>query len=190
MTDHVDIRAGDADRERIAETLRVAVTEGRISLEELNERLDRTYEARTCGELDAIVADLPRAGGPPVSLPGVPDLLRLEAQNWQMVRQEGYWVVPPRINAIARQGSVRIDFTGAECAWPEIFMEVSCDARSSGIMITVPGDWQVRSDEVLVAGWGGVYNRPSAPTGPAAVTLRLTGRTDGHVWVRYRRRRT
>ncbi|GAA2996453.1 DUF1707 domain-containing protein [Streptosporangium longisporum] len=188
MTDHADIRAGDDDRERIAETLRVAVTEGRISIEELNERLDRTYAARTRGELDAVVADLPGANDPPVPLPGVPGVLRLVAQNWRTVRQEGHWVVPPRIDAIARQGSVRIDFTRAECAWREVFMEVSCDAQSGSILITVPKDWRVRSDEVVSSGLGGVHNKPPGPD-PGPVTLRLSGRTESFVWVRYRRRR-
>jgi len=55
------LRASDADRDRIAERLRHATAEGRLLAEELEERLERTFAARTYGELDAVVADLPGA---------------------------------------------------------------------------------------------------------------------------------
>jgi hypothetical protein len=53
------LRAGDADRERIADRLRVAHTEGRIDLAEFQQRLERCYESKTFGELDQLVRDLP-----------------------------------------------------------------------------------------------------------------------------------
>jgi hypothetical protein len=53
------LRASDEDRERIAERLRRAATEGRILPEELDERLGVAFSARTYGQLDALVADLP-----------------------------------------------------------------------------------------------------------------------------------
>jgi hypothetical protein len=55
------LRASDSDREQIAERLRIATAEGRIATDELEERLDALYRARTYGELDTIVADLPEA---------------------------------------------------------------------------------------------------------------------------------
>jgi Flp pilus assembly protein TadB len=53
------MRASDADREAIAERLRRATAEGRLLAYELEERLARALRARTYGELDAVVADLP-----------------------------------------------------------------------------------------------------------------------------------
>lgn len=53
------LRVGDADREQVAEILRDQHVAGRIDTEELQERLDRCYAAKTYGELDAVVADLP-----------------------------------------------------------------------------------------------------------------------------------
>ena len=53
------LRASDADRDRIAERLRHATAEGRLLADELEERLEATFAARTYGELDAVVADLP-----------------------------------------------------------------------------------------------------------------------------------
>jgi hypothetical protein len=60
MTD-VRLRAADADRERVAERLRTAAGEGRLSADELEERLETAFSARTEAELAALVADLPSA---------------------------------------------------------------------------------------------------------------------------------
>lgn len=70
------IRASDADRERTATLLREHHAEGRLTPEEFNDRLDRTFAAKTLGELDALLADLP----------GI-DLYRLPAH--------GIWAAPP-----------------------------------------------------------------------------------------------
>jgi hypothetical protein len=53
------LKASDADREHVAERLRRATGEGRLVAEELEERLGLALTARTYGELDAVVADLP-----------------------------------------------------------------------------------------------------------------------------------
>ncbi len=55
-----NIRAADADRERIAERLRRAHAEGRLDLTEFQQRLESCYEARTFGQLRELVSDLPR----------------------------------------------------------------------------------------------------------------------------------
>lgn len=60
-----DLRASDADRERVAEVLRDAVAEGRLDMTEFEERLDATYKARTYRELAPITRDLPVAGVTP-----------------------------------------------------------------------------------------------------------------------------
>ena len=54
-----NLRASDADREQIAERLRKAAAEGRLLAEELEQRIGATFAARTYGELDALVDDLP-----------------------------------------------------------------------------------------------------------------------------------
>lgn len=60
MAEHRNMRASDADRAHIAERLRRATEEGRLLAHEFDERLGQALNARTYGELDAIVADLPR----------------------------------------------------------------------------------------------------------------------------------
>jgi len=59
------LRASDAERERTATLLRDHAAAGRLTPEELDERLDAAYTARTVGELEALARDLPAATGAP-----------------------------------------------------------------------------------------------------------------------------
>lgn len=190
MADRAEIRAGDRDRDQVAEILRVAVSEGRITVEELHERLDRTYAARTFGELDAIVADLPHAEILPALRPDSGEVLRLYAQGGKSFKQVGRWVVPPRIDLTAGWGTVKVDFTQAVCHHRVVAMQVTCDSPFGDIVIRVPRDgWWVDDEEVVTSGWGGVHNKPPAPPTPETIVLKLSGRLSGDIWVRYRRPR-
>jgi hypothetical protein len=62
------MRAASADRERAVDVLKAGFTEGRLSQDEYNERMNRAYAARTYGELTALTADLP-AGAVPTVFP-------------------------------------------------------------------------------------------------------------------------
>jgi hypothetical protein len=66
MASRAALRASDADRERVGERLRQAAAEGRLLTEELEQRLEASFSARTYGQLNAVVADLPgrRLTGP------------------------------------------------------------------------------------------------------------------------------
>lgn len=75
MADRANLRASDADRERVAERLRKATGEGRLLAEELEERLHAALSARTYGELDAVVADLPDEARPHRPAPLAPVIL-------------------------------------------------------------------------------------------------------------------
>lgn len=54
-----DIRASDSDRDRTASLLREHLAAGRLTPEEFSERLDRAFSARTVGEIDSLLKDLP-----------------------------------------------------------------------------------------------------------------------------------
>ncbi|MEY9855183.1 hypothetical protein ABH935_000782 [Catenulispora sp. GAS73] len=54
-----DMRAGDADRERLVEQLREHHAAGRLTLDEFDERMTKAYEAKTYGELRTLTRDLP-----------------------------------------------------------------------------------------------------------------------------------
>jgi hypothetical protein len=66
--ERASLRASDADRERFVEALRQHHVEGRLTAEELDERTERAYTARTLGDLDALATDLP-ALQPPAPAP-------------------------------------------------------------------------------------------------------------------------
>ena len=59
MAGRAALRASDADRERVAERLREAAAEGRLLTDELEQRLEASFSARTYGQLSAVLADLP-----------------------------------------------------------------------------------------------------------------------------------
>jgi hypothetical protein len=54
-----DMRAGDSDRQAVADQLKAALDEGRLDLSEYDERLQKTYTARTYGDLTGLLDDLP-----------------------------------------------------------------------------------------------------------------------------------
>jgi Domain of unknown function (DUF1707) len=64
-----DLRIGDADREAVAARLREHYAQGRLTLEEFNQRLDAAFAATTRGQLGALTSDLPPAAAPSAPLP-------------------------------------------------------------------------------------------------------------------------
>src|SRR6266704_5982138 len=61
MATGYNVRIGDADREAIAAQLREHYADGRLTLEELNERLDQVFAAKTKADLNTVMRDLPQA---------------------------------------------------------------------------------------------------------------------------------
>lgn len=57
--DRDGMRAGDSERQAVADKLKSALDEGRLDLHEYDERVQQAYAAKTYGELDSLVTDLP-----------------------------------------------------------------------------------------------------------------------------------
>ncbi|MGA5818013.1 DUF1707 SHOCT-like domain-containing protein [Kitasatospora sp. NPDC094028] len=134
----VDARAGDADREAVAEQLRIAAGEGRIDLAELDERLELAFASRTYRQLDSLVADLaPREE--PAGAADEPLVLRTRMRH---ILQKGVWEVPRRIVAETGMGLIVLDFTSAVCPHREVTVEATCGAGQ--IKLVVPQGWGVR----------------------------------------------
>jgi Domain of unknown function (DUF1707) len=92
--ERASLRASDADRERLVEALREHHVDGRLTAEELEERTEQAYAARTLGELDALTIDLPPvatlapAGRPVAATPATPSPSpRMERARASLVRQ-------------------------------------------------------------------------------------------------------
>ena len=69
MATGYNVRVGDADRDAVATQLREHFADGRLTLEELNERLDQTFAAKTKADLNTVMRDLPQAARPTAGMP-------------------------------------------------------------------------------------------------------------------------
>ncbi|MEV0399830.1 DUF1707 domain-containing protein [Actinoallomurus sp. NPDC050550] len=103
-----DLRASDADRERVVELLRDAHGDGRLTVDEHAERVEGAYTARTLGELAELTADLIPAEQQPIQIEHRP-LIAL----FGTVRRGGRWVVPVSLPVSALFGTVEIDLREA-----------------------------------------------------------------------------
>jgi hypothetical protein len=104
-----DLRASDADRERVIGLLNEAAADGRLTLGEHSERAERACSARTLGELAALTTDLAAASAQPIRL----DTRRPVAGIFGRERRDGRWVVPERLAVTAVFGEVVLDLREA-----------------------------------------------------------------------------
>ncbi|MES9608641.1 DUF1707 domain-containing protein [Actinomadura sp. NPDC000929] len=173
-----EMRAGDADRERVAQVLRDAAGDGRLTLDELDERLDAVYAAKTYGELEPITRDLPSPGraAPPATgagwrpVPGAPSWRRGIA-IMSGFRRAGVWNVPPRFRAFAFWGGGKIDLRDAR--FEEGRVTIRALAIMGGFQIIVPDDVTVHVDGLGIM--GGFDQRASGPGVPGAPTVVVKG---------------
>jgi Domain of unknown function (DUF1707)/Cell wall-active antibiotics response 4TMS YvqF len=104
-----DLRASDADRERVIALLNEAAGDGRLTLGEHSERVEHAYAARTLGELAPLTADLALPSAQPIRL----DSRRPVAGIFSRERRDGRWVVPERLMVTAVLGEVVLDLRQA-----------------------------------------------------------------------------
>lgn len=178
----VDLRASDADRDRVADILRDALAEGRLTTDEHSERLDLVYAAKTVGQLEPLVRDLP---GGHTAAPAPAAALRPHSyspdpsgENPNLIgilgagERRGRWRVGHRINAVAIMGGVVIDLTEATFTAPEVV--INCTAIMGGIEIKVPENVTLRGGGV-VGIMGGSDVRAYESPEPNAPVVRVTG---------------
>ena len=147
--DRAALRAGDRDREAVTEVLREACGEGRLSVPELEERLELAYAARTLGQLDALVVDLLRDRPPRPS--GLASLVPADAtatirSGFDNEKRTGRWRVSEHLVVRAHLGNVKLDFTECLVAARRIHIDIRTDAGN--IVLVVPHGWRVDTDSV------------------------------------------
>ncbi len=166
MAPHEELRASHEDRDRVVELLRVAAGDGRLTSEELDERLEKALKARTYGELAELSGDLPATPG---FIPGLADakpkdLVRIDCRSGN-AKRDGRWLVPRRIEVRVTSGHVRLDFTEAVITQPSLF--IGAEVRSGGLkLLTRPGI-VVDADDVAVRSGRVKVRAPWAPEVPA-----------------------
>lgn len=104
-----DLRASDADRDRVLALLAEAMSDGRLTPDEHAERVQRACTARTLGELADLTTDLVVASAQPVRLDGG----RVISGIFGPAKRDGRWVVPETLTVTAMLGEVELDVTQA-----------------------------------------------------------------------------
>ena len=181
--DRNHLRVSDADREQAAELLRQAAGDGRITFDELDQRLGAAYAARTYGDLGEVTADLPASGeqrpGALVTAPGTFPASRIGGEPGSGVSiailggvdRGGAWVVPPRHSVVAVLGGVQLDLREARFSQREVTIDVF--TLMGGVDITVGEDVEVDVSGVGIM--GGFDHRATGPGLPGAPRVRVVG---------------
>ncbi|MFJ4968048.1 DUF1707 domain-containing protein [Streptomyces sp. NPDC088755] len=172
------LRASDADRDRIADILREAMAEGRLTADEHAERVDLVYRARTVGELQPLVRDLPASSGTAAPRPEQqayaygPESPDGPAEHlvavFSSATRKGRWRVGPRTNAFSLFGSVEIDLT--EALFGQRLTVINATSLFGSVEIRVPENITLRGSGTGVLGSFDVRTLESAdPQAPVVV---------------------
>jgi hypothetical protein len=177
------LRASHADRDQVVELLRVAAGDGRLSPEELDDRLERALTARTYAELAALTADLPATPGGLVVPAGAgavsataKDLVRIHVRGSSASR-DGRWVVPKELDVKAIGGAVTLDFTEAVITQP--LLRITAEVRGGVLrLITGPGI-VVDAGDIAQHGGGVTLPEPPGPGVPVQLRVEISGSVRG-----------
>jgi class 3 adenylate cyclase len=160
--------ASHADRDRVVEVLRTAAGDGRLTADELDQRLEAALTARTLADLEPPLAGLATA-----SVAEVPDLARIQCGSGT-AKRDSSWVVPRRLVIDVGSGSVRLDFRRAVIAAPELRIDAQI-ASGSLTLITRPGI-VVDADDVTVSSGSVKVVAAAGPDAPVELWVKVSGR--------------
>jgi hypothetical protein len=166
MADVPSVRASDAEREQVVALLRAHSVDGRLTLEELAQRVDAAYAATTRDELERVTADLP--AGPPPRSRRRPK--RLTAVIFGSVERTGRWRMPRRKLVVVLFGNADVDLRRAE---------LTADVASLTAIVLF-GNVDVYVPQAVDSDVGGIsvfgHRRefgPDAPTHPGTPLVRV-----------------
>ncbi|MBW8485433.1 DUF1707 domain-containing protein [Actinomadura sp. PM05-2] len=172
------MRASDADRDRVAAVLRDAAGEGRLGLDELEDRLEAVYAARTYAELEPITADLPVGAAPAAAAAPRPAGPAGDLPSWSTgvgvlgeFHRTGEWSVPATFTAFAFWGGGKIDLRDARFQTGEV--RIRAFAVMGGIEIITADDQTVHVKGLGIM--GGFPHHASGPGGAGAPRVTVTG---------------
>jgi hypothetical protein len=151
-----DLRASDADRERVVALLGEAVSDGRLSSDEHAERLEAASSARTLGELAVLTTDLVTPDAQPVRLDGTRPVTAVFGGH----RREGRWVVPERLAVAAVFGEALLDFREALLQTPRVIVYATVICGRLKILVPEGIRVEVSGTSVASSQRGPVARRP------------------------------
>ncbi len=176
------LRISDNDRQKVADVLRDAAGEGRIDLEELDERLELTWGAKTYADLVPITADLHLPAHPqpaPAPVRRTPSGVPAVGHNSSVAimgetKRQGVWAVPEHHSAFALMGSVVIDLRQAQLSARETHINAS--SIMGEVKIIVPAHMHVVVDGTPIMGdYTQGKDKVPAEVGPDSPTVRVRG---------------
>ncbi|MGW3288279.1 DUF1707 SHOCT-like domain-containing protein [Streptomyces sp. NPDC001002] len=179
-----ELRASHMDRDRVVDVLRVAAGDGRLTSEELDERVEAALTARTLGELAVLTLDLPAEARAVVA--EVKDVVRIEQQGGS-VRRGDRWLVPRVLEIESAWGDVTLDFTQAVITHETL--RIDLDMRGGTLrLVTRPG--VVVDTDSLATEFAKIKVRTAGDAEtPVELRVEVGGRQSyGRVVVRPRRR--
>ena len=196
----------DDERSHVLALLEKATGQGLIDLNEYTERSAKVISARTRGDLNAVLLDLPGlqiagrsvydahyAAAPTRPVPGFSGAVAadrpggvLELTGWGSRTFKGYWTAPPLIVIGGTGASTRLDFTAAQLISPTVTVEFRSNYGGAAEFV-VPKGSVVRVEGLQMRG-GHMSNKVPPPRGAGSMTLILTGiKKSGSVTVRHPR---
>lgn len=183
MTDPEQLRISDDDRHRVAEVLREAAGEGRLDLEELDQRLEAAYAAKVYADLVPILVDLPGSNLPAVSSVRQPATTsdgtparRIDSSIAIMggSTRRGVWEVGPTHKAFAMWAGIDIDLR--EAVFTERETVIYANAIWAGIDVIVNAHTNVIVEGVGIMGaFDQSRDKVEAQLGPDSPTVRVKG---------------
>lgn len=164
--------ASDAEREATVARLGDAVGEGRLVLDEFSERVGQAYSARTRGELQGLVHDLPESAGSTQAVSYAP--ARAGHTDWHIsllggLKRRGHWRMNQQITSVSLIGGMRLDLREAEFAAPEITLTKI--SLIGGVRLTIPPG--VRVEVTKLSLLGGRRSDTDERLSPNAPTLHV-----------------
>jgi hypothetical protein len=183
------LRASHQDRDRVVEMLRVAAGDGRLTAEELDERLESALTARTYAELAVLTTDLPTAAnaGSGLAAAEPKDMVRIDCGSGS-AKRDGRWVVPHRMEVRVSSGSVVLDFTDAVVTQPSL--RIDAEVRSGSLkLVTKPGI-VVDADDVALRSGNVKVREPWGLGVPATLRIQVSGKVGSGALVARPPRRT
>jgi len=179
--DQSRLRISDDDRHRVAEVLRQAAGDGRLDFDELDERLEATYAAKTYSDLVPITLDLP---GQPRSNLAVPETAAsntvvpgpAEEKHVAILGgldRKGVWVVPQHMTVLCFMGGADLDLTRAQFAAKEVVITINAIMGGAEIKVN-PQTHVIMEGTSIMGGYSGP-NGVEAELTPDSQVVRIRG---------------
>lgn len=163
------------------ELLRVAAGDGRLTAEELDERLEAALTARTYSELAVLTVDLPVANEPAIAAaPETKDLVRIECGSGA-AKRDGQWIVPRRMEVHVTSGGVKLDLTNAVITSPTLKLDI--DVKSGGLKVLTKPGIVVDTDDVAVKSGTVKVKAHRGQNFPVILRIQVSGRVASGAFV-------